>query len=213
MWSHCLREEGENCWSPVFFLKKSCEFRKNIWLIFLIFYFFWVCVESGELWDVFVFFPLFQSLKSLDPPVKNPSQATRPRSRASKIALWLTTAKAFSGGRERQTIIGWVTGFSRVYEYMNIYIYMVTPPPMIHLQAFYMGITSVLCTFFFTRKMTFSCFYFFYLLRKLPTQTHTHTHAILFLFTFLSFLEVLVKNPKNIEKTKKTKKTKIARPM
>ena len=86
--------------------------------------------------------------------------------------------------------------------YMYIYIYMVTPP-MIHLQTFYMGITSVLCTFFFTRKMTFSCFYFFYLLRKLPTQTHTH--AILFLFTFLSFLEVLVKNPKNIEKTKNTK--------
>ena len=97
--------------------------------------------------------------------------------------------------------------------YIYIYIYGHPPPPMIHLQAFYMGITSVLCTFFFTRKMTFSCFYFFYLLRKSPTQTHTHTHAILFLFTFLSFLEVLVKNPKNIEKTKKNKKNKIARPM
>ena len=28
----------------------------------------------------------------------------------------------------------------------------VTPPPMIHLQAFYMGITSVLCTFFLPEK-------------------------------------------------------------
>ena len=99
-----------------------------------------------------------------------------------------------------------------IFSELRIYIYIWSPPPpMIHLQAFYMGITSVLCTFFFTRKMTFSCFYFFYLLRKLPTQTHTH--AILFLFTFLSFLEVLVKNPKNIEKTKKNKKNKIARPM
>lgn len=105
-----------------FFLKKNLVNSGNIGLIFLTFYFFWVCVE---LWDVFVFFPLFQSLKSLDPPVKNPSQATRPRSRASKIALWLTTAKAFSDGRERQTIIGWVAGFSQVYELiLNIYIYI-----------------------------------------------------------------------------------------
>ena len=29
---------------------------------------------------------------------------------------------------------------------------MVTPPPMIHLQAFYMGITSVLCTFFYQKN-------------------------------------------------------------
>ena len=66
-----------------------------------------------------------------------------------------------------------------------IYIYMVTPPPMIHLQAFYMGITSVLCTFFFTRKMTFSCFYFLYLLRKSPTQTHTHTCNFVFVYFFV----------------------------
>ena len=212
MWSHCLREEGENCWSPVFFLKKSCEFRKNIWLIFLIFYFFWVCVESGELWNVFVFFPLFQSLKSLDPPVKNPSQATRPRSRASKIALWLTTAKAFSGGRERQTIIGWVTGFSRVYEYMNIYIYMVTPPPMIHLQAFYMGITSVLCTFFLPEKWhSHVSISFTYYVSCRPRHTHTHMQFC-FCLLFCHFLRFWSKTQKTLRKPKKPKKPKLQDP-
>ena len=88
---------------------------------------------------------------------------------------------------------------------------MVTPPPHDPPTSILYGNYQCFMHIFFTRKMTFSCFYFFYLLRKLPTQTHTH--AILFLFTFLSFLEVLVKNPKNIEKTKKNKKNKIARPM
>ena len=98
----------------------------------------------------------------------------------------------------------------RIHTNTYIYIYMVTPPPWSTYKHFIWEL-PVFYAHFFTRKMTFSCFYFFYLLRKLPTQTHTH--AILFLFTFLSFLEVLVKNPKNIEKTKKTKKNKIARPM
>ena len=97
-------------------------------------------------------------------------------------------------------------------KYTYIYIYGHPPPPMIHLQAFYMGITSVLCTFFFTRKMTFSCFYFFYLLRKLPTQTHTHTCNFVFVYFFVISWGFGQK-PKNIEKTKKNKKTKIARPM
>ena len=96
-----------------------------------------------------------------------------------------------------------------IHIYTDIYIYIYGhPPPMIHLQAFYMGITSVLCTFFFTRKMTFSCFYFFYLLRKSPTQTHTH---ICNLFFWL-FVVVLGKIHKNLEKTKKNKKNKIADP-
>ena len=54
-----------------------------------------------------------------------------------------------------------------------IYIYIWSPPPHDPPQWFYMVITSVLYTFFLTEKMTFSYFYFFYLLRKPLTHTHT----------------------------------------
>ena len=97
----------------------------------------------------------------------------------------------------------WDKIFDR-YIYIYIYIYGL-PPPMIHLQAFYMGITSVLCTFFFTRKMTFSCFYFFYLLRKLPTQTHTHMQFC-FCLLFCHFLRFWSKTKKHWENQKKQKK-------
>ena len=100
-----------------------------------------------------------------------------------------------------------------IFKSLYIYIYMVTPPPMIHLQAFYMGITSVLCTFLFTRKMTFSCFYFFYLLRKSPTQTHTHTHMqFCFCLLFCHFLRFWSKTQKTLRKPKKPKKTKLQDP-
>ena len=87
------------------------------------------------------------------------------------------------------------------YVYNDIYGH---PPPMIHLQAFYMGITSVLCTFLFTRKMTFSCFYFFYLLRKSPTQTHTCNFV--FVYFCCHFLRFWSKTQKTLRKPKKPKK-------
>lgn len=59
MWSHCLREEGENCWNPVFF-QKSCEFRKyRVDLFDLLFFFEFVLnlVNCG----MFLFSSLFFS--------------------------------------------------------------------------------------------------------------------------------------------------------
>ena len=63
----------------------------------------------------------------------------------------------------------YITDLQSVY----IYMYILWSPPMIYLEACYIGITNVLCRFFVTKKMTSSRLYFFYWLRKTPTQPHT----------------------------------------
>ena len=94
-----------------------------------------------------------------------------------------------------------------------IYIYMVTPPPHDPPTSILYGNYQCFMHIFCTRKMTFSCFYFFYLLRKSPTQTHTHTHMqFCFCLLFCHFLRFWSKTQKTLRKPKKPKKPKLQDP-
>ena len=85
-----------------------------------------------------------------------------------------------------------------------IYIYMVTPPPMIHLQAFYMGITSVLCTFFLPEKWhSHVSISFTYYVSCRPRHTHMQ---FCFCLLFCHFLRFWSKTQKTLRKPKKQKK-------
>ena len=88
------------------------------------------------------------------------------------------------------------------YEY--IYIYGWSPPPHDPPTSILYGNYQCFMHICFTRKMTFSCFYFFYLLRKLPTQTHTHMQFC-FCLLFCHFLRFWSQTQKTLRKPKKTK--------
>ena len=95
--------------------------------------------------------------------------------------------------------------------FLYVYIYIWSPPPHDPPTSILYGNYQCFMHIFFTRKMTFSCFYFFYLLRKSPTQTHTHMQFC-FCLLFFHFLRFWSKTQKTLRKPKKTKKTKLQDP-
>ena len=118
-------------------------------------------------------------------------------------------SRCLGGGELKVVSLGCLScGQTWIYIYINNmykqYIYMVTPPHDPPTSILY-GNYQCFMHIFFTRKMTFSCFYFFYLLRKLPTQTHTHMQFC-FCLLFCHFLRFWSKTQKTLRKPKKQKK-------
>ena len=94
---------------------------------------------------------------------------------------------------------------------IDVYTYIYGhPPPMIHLQAFYMGITSVLCTFFLPEKWhSHVSISFTYYVSCRPRHTHMQ---FCFCLLFCHFLRFWSKTQKTLRTPKKPKKTKLQDP-